>query len=351
MVQPDFLRHIFNRVFIPIIGFSGFLGNILNLAILSWRCNKREVDVLERGALLGLIALAVSDLCFCVGILPKLCFYEANVVFSSKNFEYYFQVYGVYFHNVFIKVSTWLTVIIATARYVAICHPLRARIFTGLFATKVAIIDTYVIWFILMSPLLWSHDAQQHTFANEIFYIIDLGYFQQNLTLKLTFTYIWALIGYFIPVAVLTFCNINLIRALRQSRKWRECSARSAPSGRDANVRITSTLVALIAMFLVLVSPSELIHFYSDVRYSRTSYPAIEMGILYTNLLQSMNFAFHFVLYCAVNVTFRRTIVKLFQAAMRKLRRDKKRKEIKRRRSLSMTRGAPSITKSIETNM
>ena len=133
------------------------------------------------------------------------------------------------------------------------------------------------------------------------------------------FTYIWASLGYFLPMALLTYCNINLIRALRRSRKLRQMSAHThAPSGKDTNARITLTLIVLILMFTVLVSPSEVLHFYSEL-VVRGSYRTFEVAMHVTNILQALNFAFHFVLYCAVNVTFRRTLICAFYHTLRKL--------------------------------
>ncbi|KAK2148432.1 hypothetical protein LSH36_498g02012 [Paralvinella palmiformis] len=345
-------EYLFSGLLIPAFGAFGVVGNILNLTILSWRYNKREINVLERGALLGLIALAVSDLCFCLGILPGAVFYDSKAKFSAKTFHYYYQLYGVYLHDVFIKISTWLTVVIATARYVAICHPLKARIFAGLFATKVAIVVTYAAWFLLLSPILWSYHVYHYEAAsqNVSFFLLDIGQFAANAPFRLSFTYLWALLGYFFPVVVLAFCNIKLIRALRESVKWRECSARNAPSGREGNTRITSTLVCLIAMFIVLVSPSELLHFYLDVAQPET-YASTKLAILSVNLLQTVNFSFHFVLYCAVNVTFRRTIVNAYYCLLAKVRRSPKQRGLQYSRSISLTRGPTNTFKSVETQV
>ncbi len=299
----------FNGILIPIICLFGILGNLLNLAILTWRYKHREINVMERGALLGLIALALSDFFFCLGMTPNFIFYKESIVFYSKNFHYFYQVYRMYVHNVFIKISTWLTMVIAMGRYIAICHPLRARIFVGLSATKAAIIVTYLYWILLSLPMLWSWKVHEIPLGTETMYLLDLGAFETSPALKSCFTYLWALTGYFIPMVILIFCNINLIRALRESRKLRESSIRSnAPSGRDSNLRITLTLVVLILMFLLLVSPSEILQFCTDV-VDKKSFSSFRMAIIWTNTLQGVNFAFNFVLYCAVNVTFRRAII------------------------------------------
>ena len=91
----------------------------------------------------------------------------------------------------------------------------------------------------------------------------------------------------------------------------------SNPNAFLANVRITLTLVALILMFTVLMSPSELLHFYSLLVKS-DSYRTFEVATHVTNILQALNFAFHFVLYCVVNVTFRRTIIFAFYVLLQK---------------------------------
>ena len=101
---------------IPSIGLVGVIGNVLNLGILSWRSWRRDDDTMEKVALVGLIALAVSDLCFCLTILPNFASWRTYYGFDNPSFGLYFRAYGHYFNDIFIKISTWLTMIVATAR-------------------------------------------------------------------------------------------------------------------------------------------------------------------------------------------------------------------------------------------
>ena len=103
-------------VITPSIGLVGVIGNVLNLGILSWRSWRRDDDTMEKVALVGLIALAVSDLCFCLTILPHFASWRAFYYFDEPSFGLYFRAYGHYFNDIFIKISTWLTMIVATAR-------------------------------------------------------------------------------------------------------------------------------------------------------------------------------------------------------------------------------------------
>ncbi len=305
---------IINGVIVPTIGALGILGNLLNLGILSWRSWRKDDDTLEKVALVGLISLAVSDMCFCITVVPGFVCWDPLSYDDTKSFQLLYQAYGGYFKNVFIKTSTWLTMIVASARYVAICHPLRARMCFGLTPTKIAIIFTYVFWAVLSLPLLWEFkiiEFAPHNITEA--YVLDFGPFSmENQAFKTTWNYVYAVLGYFIPISILAFCNVCLIRALRESRLLRETVAtRSIKTSatRQGNHRITLTLVMLVLMFFLLVSPSELLHFVNQVTPEYVT--VYELGILFTNVLQAVNFAFHFVLYVVVNVTFRRSLVNM----------------------------------------
>ncbi len=52
-----------------IVGISGFgiLGNVLNLIVLTSKGLQKTMDRMEKSAHCGLVAMAVSDMCFCLG--------------------------------------------------------------------------------------------------------------------------------------------------------------------------------------------------------------------------------------------------------------------------------------------
>ena len=337
------VMYYINAVLIPILGVIGLVGNTLNLAVLSWKYRRTEVDTLERRALIGLISLTVSDWWFCLVLLPSAAFSHSKTLFSKRCLEMYYRLYGNYFHNVFIKISTWLTVIIAGARYIGICHPLKARIMLGSVATKLAIAATFIIWMALLAPVLWSYKLQ-HMYLdnNTLLYIVDLGVFNTNQHLKVSMTYSWAILGFFLPITVLALFNICLIRALRASHRLRQSVVRNRAGSRDQSSRITVTLVALVIMFIILVSPSELLHFYIDV--VPESYTTMEIFLTLGNVLQAVNFSFHFVLYCAVNVSFRRAIITIVCVIMAKLRCHKYDRGSNESRWFSRSSGASSKT-------
>lgn len=107
---------------IPFICSIGVLGNILSLVILTKR--QATADRMERCVGIGLIGLAVSDLLFCLCLLPHAFFYNEGV-YKSKSIELLYRIYHQPIINAFILTSTWLTVTMSLSRYMAICHPFR----------------------------------------------------------------------------------------------------------------------------------------------------------------------------------------------------------------------------------
>ena len=87
------------------------------------------------------MALAVSDLLFCLAVIPHAWVDKIGFMFESRGFDLYYTQYGDAIVNSFITSSTWLTVAMATSRYLAVVHPLRARDIIGMTFAKVPILQ------------------------------------------------------------------------------------------------------------------------------------------------------------------------------------------------------------------
>jgi len=76
--------------------------------------------------------------------------------------------------------------------------------------------------------------------------------------------------------------------------------------------RLTLTLIIIVVMYVTLFVPAELFNFFTEhVVNSRDLGAVYNTSLAFGNLLQAVNFAVNFVLYCAVNTHFRRTICRL----------------------------------------
>ena len=262
---------------------------------------------MEKSAQLGLIALAVSDMLYCITAIPDAFISNSQTVFHGRSFWLYVQLYGPYLQNVFMNTSTWLTVLMATGRYAAICRPLHARYLVEIKGTRIAVAMIFIIWILLEMPMLWTYSVLTLNCPPDTsaFYILDHGFYARHNVFKTVFMWLWSIFGYFIPVVILIYCNAHLIAALKASYKMRKLY-RVHSKATEQGAYITPTLITIVCAFLVLVSPSEIIHFYYYT-IKQDSVEAFNMAIVVTNVLQTLNFSLNFLLYCVVNVHFRDT--------------------------------------------
>ena len=88
-----------------------------------------------------LIALALSDMLFCVVLFPHAFINEEHsVVNEPQKYILYYKLYGVGLVNLFLMISTWLIVTMSIGRYIVVVYPLHARSTLSTFRTVVTIV-------------------------------------------------------------------------------------------------------------------------------------------------------------------------------------------------------------------
>ena len=305
------VRFYVTSICIPVLCVLGIIGNILNIIVLTRRRMHIAMDcTIEKAAHLGLIVLAGSDFIYCVCTLHDVIFVKHQAFFYSKNFRYYLKIYGPYVRNSFSQFSTWLTVILAVGRFAAICYPLQARHLVRVKPTVVAIIFVFTSWFLLNLPRLWEHSVYSMTCPaqpDEVVFILDRGPFATHSYWRLCFVCIWFTIGFLLPVCMLAYCNIRLIGALRESYRVRRAYHATVNAHLQIGRHITPTLIAIVVMYIILVSPSEIINFLHYL-FAAAHIEAVRLAIAVTNALHTLNFAVNFILYLIVNIYFRNTL-------------------------------------------
>ena len=385
-VLEKYVHYYLMEIGVPTVCAFGLVGNILNLMVLTREKIHCSLTKMEKSAHIGLIGLAVSDFMFCFlalmfTILPtKPSYTELNPVL-------YYQWLGGSFITIFIISSTWLIVVMAGERYLAVCHPFKARKFISLKRTRITIMCVYVVCVISTIPLFFENVISTTQCVNKTFiYLIDrrAEYGTQVVWIR---RLVWAVLFDFIPSAALLYFNACLIWRIHKAKKLRRQMAPSQgqdcvvyrSTGRDTTMTtaytntardykqlnatnkscatsrqqtvngntnqagnqspltsrhkqqrfanktkkrssdhalntVTATLVAVVVLFLILVSPSEVLKFtYSKLNEGSTKPNYTYKMILHiTNFMQSLNFSFNFVLYCVVNKSFRDTLTGLF---------------------------------------
>ena len=307
------------------------------------------VDTMEKGALVGMMSLALSDMLFCIVTISGINVPVARMIHNRKDFVFYYTLYANCIQNILVKTSTWFTVILGASRNFVVSNPIKARKFLKCRHTVTAIVLCTILWVLLHIPLAFTFNVKELNCPKGTKYLLKSGLFADQHKLRVSFMYIWFIIGFVIPVCVLAYCNTKLIWSLRHSIKLRrhdsesriqsagvnrrqlqrrlsETSFCSISGQRSINSdssmkkgtatqslnsvnqkRITYTLIAIVVLFFICIFPSEVMQFYGE-RNKPEYKGAFRFMINFANLLQAINSSGNFVLYCLVNSYFRKTL-------------------------------------------
>ena len=298
--------HTWYKLLLLLVSVVGILGNILNLIVLTRHRMLRNMDRLERSGTYGLIALAVSDMCFCLAQLPE-GINPSDYMSSSLGDSYilYSKIYGVALRDTFMALSAWLIVIISVNRVIVVVYPMHARlILTGAkTAVGIAIVSAMCIVLTIPSYLFL---VILHCTNDDGDQMVELakGFDGGEVWLRwLNYrTQILPVLATFLPFAIMTTCNIVLVITLQLAsrRRSRQFNVNSSTCTDNSN-KIMITLMAVVIMFLVLVLPIEIL-LYRDI-FSYYSWGHLVDKIF--NILKALNFALNFMLYVMVNTKFR----------------------------------------------
>ena len=88
----DTVQRFLRNIVTPTICLLGFLGNIVNIIVLSRLRSLRTDSTRDNGTHFGLIVLAVSDMLFCLSMFPRILVPESSSLFEHKNFHWFYQV-------------------------------------------------------------------------------------------------------------------------------------------------------------------------------------------------------------------------------------------------------------------
>ena len=295
---------------ILVICVVGILGNILCLVILTRKSLTGSMDRMEKSAHMGLVALAISDLLFCITALPHSLLDLQQFEHSSLDFRLVYKIANNGLVNTFIMSSTWLTVLIAMCRYLAIVFPIKGRQLLGITFTGISIAMVFIICIIFNLPRFFTY--KYHSILCDegwpAYYVLPE---ETSIASGPLYLWLYFIVCIFMPLVLLAFCNTYLIRALHSSHKMRRQHCRSHDISVKRKNTLTLTLIIIVVCYIVLVTPAELVNFTKSTIISKPDFIHSDKYNLATaicNTLQALNFACNFGLYCFINTHFRQTL-------------------------------------------
>lgn len=81
------IKTICYSILLPIILLVGCVGNSLNVVVFTRGRFRHTLDEIERAAATGLVALAISNLCFCAVGLPAVLFTNTDSYGASTTWD------------------------------------------------------------------------------------------------------------------------------------------------------------------------------------------------------------------------------------------------------------------------
>ena len=284
----------------------GILGNVINLFVLTRKSVFGHMSKLEKSFHVFFTALAMSDLLYCTGSFP-----ESFKAFKGKsgpgiNFWVLYDAYGYAVINCFLLTSTWLIVAMAVHRHVAICRPARARQYLTITLSRVIIIAIFCLSILFILPRFWMQKIESVPCeeGGELYYVMN-SFMKTNETASITYTFFNFILGILMPLLVLIYCNVFLVKALHANSYFQRQHA--THKGVETTHVAALTLCIIEILYIVLMGPAELVTFWRPF-VSHANATQYGLAVKICNALQMSTFAINFILYCVINVHFRKVM-------------------------------------------
>lgn len=226
--------------------------------------------------------------------------------------------------NVFLVSSTYLIVLTALMRYLAVASPFTGRTNCFVRHSSTASLCVCCIVTLMVLPQFFVNNVVPATRVHSISNLTNETQISVQYTMKFRFAYnqtlalgkyilhVQPVLFSFVPGFLLVLFNVGLIRCLRRAKEERRyvCVGQrvttSAASG-STSCRLSVTLVVMFTAHVLLVVPSDVIKYFALYNLEAADFIACAL-----NLAQAINFSFNFLLYISLNTAFRDAISTTF---------------------------------------
>lgn len=314
----------------------GLIGNIFSICVFL-------LSAILRCTTTGqyLVALAVADSTVLIGDAIR---WLAILRYNTP--EYYFPQYlGLNFYDTssaackttnFLRYagnlwSVWLTIAISVERLIAVALPLRIGHLSTPRRTKVMIACIGLVSCVLGSFAFWTmHSA----ISQPCDFVMLQCVLSDSKAYAAWNTAVVKLSTVLIPGILIVILTIAIIALLHRARKKRKAQLNvSQKKHRQGSARLevsvetqlTIMLVAVCVSTIALRTPYSIAYYYRSSSWAARVGPVKDMQtyVAYriTNLINTVNYAINFILYCLCGSSFRREARKIFFKAHEKTNR------------------------------
>ncbi|XP_011879606.1 PREDICTED: FMRFamide receptor [Vollenhovia emeryi] len=291
-------------IFVNLIGLFGIFGNAISMIILSRPQMKSSINYL-------LIGLARCDT---VLIIIAVLIYGLPAIYTYTGalFDYKFIVYPKTIRYLYPLaciaqfVTVYLTLTVTLERYIAVCHPLKARSFCTYGRAQVAVLVIVIVAFIYNLPKFWEIEVfhERHWKYNITVYCVSPTELRSNdyyVTLYIHWMYFF--VYYMFPFIALLIFNTAIYRRVRKAN--RDLQQLSRHQRRE--IGLATMLMCVVVVFLIC----NILPMVSNAHETFIADPPqwmVQIG----NLLVTINSSINFIIYVIFGRKFKRIFLKLF---------------------------------------
>lgn len=292
----------------------GLIGNILSFSVLhKYSRNNVATYLLKSLAITDGLFLATATF---VQMYPAMSMYF-NLTEQLRPIYPQLQKYAWPIAHIVQMGTTYMMVLVAVNRYIAVCKPLHAPRLCTKRQVQVQIIILTLGIITYNVPRFFEYNYVKTNITNDRneTVIIDenvglIRYTVYNILYEIVS---YCLFVFLIPLLILLVLNLHLIRELKRAQKNRKAMANRKNTEEN---NITLVIIVIILVFIVCQSPASInqILFYTKLGQSETGgiCTSYEMYYHISNLLIITNSAVNFIIYCLFRRQFQQELLALF---------------------------------------
>lgn len=313
LYYKNFLLHtrfLVQRILVPSIMTVGIVGNVITIVIMTRRRMRSSTNNY-------LAALAIFDMMYLIFTFILSLSHYPRIPDTDHYIYWRLRPYIFMLTDACSNSSVWLTVTFTVERYIAVCHPMRGKVFCTESRAKKAIVAVFLFCFAftIPTPFEWKVVEKVNEATNHTTLILAHSDMGSNDLYKTIYYWLTVVIFIFIPFILLAIFNSFLIRSVHLSKVQRSSMTRGETSDNSQENKITIMLIAVVILFFFCQLPTACHLLYSTFQEGQI-HLMTGLGNIF-NFLMSLNSAGNFVLYCLLSQKYRKTFVQIFCPCMR----------------------------------